>query len=143
MLGRGVSECDRLCRDENADAVARPDTRRTAREGRGDAARAALYDWPSLQGSAIQLLWFSGRGDKADEHEASSRAEAHPALFGIVKETCGNTDRQSRAVRVGRLDDDGQGYCPDTGAIHSTGRCIVLPSGKVISSGSWQRLGMS
>ena len=108
-----------------------------------DAARAALYDRPSVQGSAVQLLWLSGRGDKADEHESSSREGAYPALFGIVKETCGNTARQSRAVRVGRLDDDGQGYCADTGVIHSTGRCIVLPSGKVISSGNWQRLGMS
>ena len=95
MLGGGVSECDRLCRDENADAAARPDTRRTAREGRGDAARAALYDWPSLQGSAVQLLWLSGGGDAANEHESSSRAEAHPALFGIVKSSCKIHEREA------------------------------------------------
>ena len=57
-----------------------------------DAARAALYDWPSLQGSAVQLLWLSGRGDAADEHESPSCKGKHSAVFGILKATCGNAD---------------------------------------------------
>ena len=95
MLGGGVSACDGVRRDEDADAASGPRARGDAREGRGAAAGSLPDDGPSLQGASVQLFRFFEEGRAADQpsRNALRRAGEHGspaagggvAVFGIVR----------------------------------------------------------
>ena len=98
MLGGGVSACDALRGDEDADAAIGPRAGGNAREGRVVASGPLLHDGTSLQRATVQLFRFSEGGGTSYEHGASGgdafRKTRHlvagnvAAVFGVVKKSC-------------------------------------------------------